>query len=415
MKTKIAVLGAGDRGREAYGNYILQNPGEAEMVAVAEPNPEKRNAFAKEHNIKEENIFKSWEQLLEQEKLADGIIISTMDKMHLEPAKKAMEKDYKILLEKPITPNLEDTLAVLAHNQKHDSEVLVCHVLRYTNFFKKLKELLADQVIGKIQFIDHIENVGYYHFAHSFVRGNWRTTKEAAPIILQKTCHDLDLIYWLFGKKALELKSNGKLSYFNKENAPANSGKRCLECSIEADCPYSAKKIYLTGETGWPVSVISDDLSKKGIYQAVKEGPYGRCVYHSDNNVPDTQTVQMTLEDNIDVNFALTAFSEEINRTIKIFGSQGEIRADFADKTIEIYKFGQEKEKIKIKNSSSGHGGGDAGIMRDFISLLKGEENKSKTLSTLKDSVESHLMAFAAERSRLENRIVNLEEMRKKL
>jgi len=326
-----------------------------------------------------------------------------------------MEKGYKILLEKPITPNLEDTLEVLAHNQKHDVEVLVCHVLRYTNFFKKLKELLADQVIGKIQFIDHIENVGYYHFAHSFVRGNWRTTKEAAPIILQKTCHDFDLIYWLTGKRASELSSRGKLSYFRSENAPDNSAARCLECRIEADCPYSAKKIYLTGESRMPLSVVSDDLSAAGLYQAIKEGPYGRCVYHSDNNVPDTQTVQLTLEDGIEVNFALTAFSDEINRTIKIFGSRGEIRADFVEKTIEIRKFDQEKEKIKIQNSSSGHGGGDAGIMRDFISLLKAEENNSETLSTLKDSVESHLMAFAAEKSRLENRSVDLKEMREKL
>lgn len=414
MSIEIAVLGAGNRGREAYGDYILQNPGEAEIVAVAEPNLHKRNAFAKEHDISPENQFESWEQLLAKEKLADGIIISTMDKMHLKPAKKAMEKGYTILLEKPIAPNLEDTLEILRHNKKHNVEVLVCHVLRYTNFFKKLKELLAEQVIGKVQFVDHIENVGYYHFAHSFVRGNWRTTKEAAPIILQKTCHDLDLIYWLFGKKAVELNSRGKLAYFNQENAPKNSADRCLECAVEADCPYSAKKIYLTGETDWPVSVISDDLSAAGIYKAVQEGPYGRCVYQSDNNVADTQVVQLTLEDDINVNFALTAFSEEINRTIKIFGSQGEIRADFVKQEIEIYKFSQEKETIKVYNNASGHGGGDAGIMKDFISLLKGEKG-GKTLTTLEDSVESHLMAFAAEYSRLNEEKIDLNEFRKNI
>lgn len=242
MTIKIAVLGAGNRGREAYGEYLRNNPGEAQIVAAAEPNSHKRNSFAKEHDIKAENLFESWEELLAKEKLADGIIISTMDKMHLEPAKKAMEKGYKILLEKPIAPNLEDTLEILNHNKKYNVDVLVCHVLRYTSFYKKLKELLDRQLIGKVQFIDHIENIGYYHFAHSFVRGNWRTTKEAAPIILQKTCHDLDLIYWLFEKKAVELTSKGKLSYFNQENAPENSAKRCIECGVESDCPYSAKK-----------------------------------------------------------------------------------------------------------------------------------------------------------------------------
>lgn len=414
MTIKIAVLGAGSRGRETYGEYLRNNPGEAKIVAAAEPNSHKRNSFAKEHGIKTENLFESWEQLLAKEKLADGIIISTMDKMHLEPAKKAMEKGYKILLEKPIAPNLEDTLEILNHNKKYNVDVLVCHVLRYTSFYKNLKELLAQQVIGKVQFIDHIENIGFYHFAHSFVRGNWRTTKEAAPIILQKTCHDLDLIYWLFEKKAVDLTSKGKLSYFNQENAPQNSAKRCIECAVESECPYSAKKIYLTGETKWPVSVITDDLSAEGVYKAVKEGPYGRCVYQSDNNVADTQTVQMTLEDNIEVNFALTAFSEEINRTTKIFGSHGEIRADFVNQTIDIYKFNKGKESIKVYNNASGHGGGDAGIMKDFISLLKGESD-GNSLSTLADSVESHLMAFAAEYSRLNNEKINLEQFRKEI
>lgn len=407
----VAVLGAGNRGREAYGKYIREHPGDIKVVAAAEPDKNKREIFAKEHNLSTEQIFKSWDELLNQERLADGIIIATLDTMHVEPAIRAMGKGYNILLEKPIALNVENTLKIAQNAKETNSKILVAHVLRYTNFYRELKRLLDENIIGKIRYVDHIENIGYYHFAHSYVRGNWRNTNVAAPIILAKSCHDLDLIYWLLGKKCIDLSSHASLEYFTAENQPEGAGDRCLSCSIEAECPYSACKIYLTNNTGWPASVIATDLSYEGRYKVLMEGPYGRCVYKCDNNVPEVQTVRMRFEDNIEVSFALTAFSHEINRTSKFFGTKGEVRADFEHGLIEVYKFGKTEERIKVDNGSGGHGGGDTGLMKYFTKFLK-EDRYIAHMTTIEASLESHLMAFASEEARRKAEVINLARWR---
>ncbi|MDI3548562.1 MAG: hypothetical protein PWR10_2214 [Halanaerobiales bacterium] len=415
----VAVLGAGNRGRDAYGQFIKEHPGEIKAVAVAEPDESRRELFAGEHDIPGEYRFSSWEELLSEERLADGIIIATLDNMHVEPAIMAMERGYKILLEKPIAPNWKDTVRIARKAKETGSKILVAHVLRYTNFYRELKRLLEERVIGEIRFVDHIENIGFFHFAHSYVRGNWRNTDIAAPIILAKSCHDLDLIYWLLGKKCLELSSRASLEFFTPENQPAGAGDRCLNCPVEQDCPYSACKIYLSENTGWPVSVITTDLSYEGRYRALEEGPYGRCVFKCDNNIPEVQSVCMSFEGNIEVNFALTAFSYEINRTSKFFGTRGEIRADFEEGLIEVYRFGQSGEKRKVTAAAGGHGGGDSGLMEQFIELLRGETRSESDgagpgrFTTIENSLESHLMAFAAEKARREGKISRLEDWRK--
>lgn len=407
----VAVLGAGNRGREVYGQYIIEHPGDVKVVAVAEPDERKRGLFVKEHGISKVAQFKSQDALLRKERLADGIIIATLDPMHLKPTLTALDKGYKILLEKPITLDLEGTLQIAKKAKNTGSKVLVAHVLRYTKFYKELKQLLDKKVIGKIRYVDHIENIGYYHFAHSFVRGNWRKTTVAAPIILAKSCHDMDLLYWLLGKKCLSLSSHASLEYFTAKNHPEGAGERCLDCAVEEECPYSASKIYLNNEQGWPVSVITTDLTYEGRYKALEDGPYGRCVFKCDNNVAEVQTVRMTCENNIEVSFALTAFSNEINRTSKFFGTKGEIRADLGNSLIKLYKFGKLEEIIKVKRELGGHGGGDTGLMKQFIKLLRGEAEKDGD-TMIADSLESHLMAFAAEEARKSEQVIKLDDLR---
>ncbi|WP_143710007.1 Gfo/Idh/MocA family protein [Halothermothrix orenii] len=407
----VAVLGAGNRGREAYGEYILRHPEEIRVVAVAEPDKDKRSLFSKEHNIPEENQFSSWEELLSRERLADGIIIATLDKMHIEPTRKALKRGYDILLEKPIAPTLQETISIAREAQKYSNNILVAHVLRYTNFYRGLKEILKKGIIGKIRFVDHIENIGFYHFAHSYVRGNWRNTEVAAPIILAKSCHDMDILYWLLEKKCKNLSSHASLEYFTEKNQPEGASDRCLYCGVEEDCPYSARKIYLNENTGWPASVITTDLSYEGRYKALKEGPYGRCVFKCDNNVPEVQTVRMLFEDDIEVNFALTAFSNEITRTTNIYGSKGEIRADFENGVIEIYEFGRHKSVMTINKDTGGHGGGDTGLMKHFVKVLRGEL-KTEGLTSLSASIESHIMAFAAEKARDRKSVISLDELK---
>lgn len=405
----VAVLGAGNRGRQAYGKYILEHPGDIKAAAVAEPDESKRNLFAKEHKIEEALQFESWEKLLEKDKLADGIIIATLDTMHLEPVLLAMEKGYKILLEKPIAPNLKDLITIYKKYKETKSEVLVAHVLRYTSFFSKLKELLAQKLIGKIRYVDLNEDIGYYHFAHSFVRGNWRNTEVAAPIILAKSCHDLDILHWLLESKTKKITSSASLEIFKADQQPEGAADRCINCKIAADCPYSARKIYLGENTDWPTAVITTDLSYEGRFKALREGPYGRCVWKCDNNVPEVQRVNMTQNDNTEVNFTLTAFSKEITRKIKIYGSLGEISGDFEEGIIEVSVFGKTDSLIKIKSDSGNHGGGDRGFMDQFVSLLQGKETDQR-VSSLGDSIESHLMAFAAEEARAQDLVIDFKK-----
>jgi len=409
---EVIVIGAGNRGYEAYGKIILKRP-DIKAVAVAEPNDVKRERFAKEHNIPPERQFKTWEEVFEREKFADGVIITTMDRMHVKPAIEAIKKGYKILLEKPIGVNLEEIKELYQVAKKYNASITVAHVLRYTMFFQKLKELLNKQEIGELIGINLVENIGFFHFAHSFVRGNWRNSETSAPSILAKSCHDLDILTFLTGEKSQVLSSFGELRYFKRENAPKGAKERCLDCSV--DCPYDAKKIYLGDYTGWPVSVISEDLSLEGRLKALREGPYGRCVYYSDNNVVDHQEVLIKFKNNIYASFIMTAFTNKITRKIYLYGSHGEIYGDLDENKIYIQKFGKENELINLNlpfKDLVGHAGGDEGIIEEFVKALKGEIKE--TLSNIEESIESHLMAFSAEESRLSNKVINMDEVRAK-
>ena len=186
MKQVTAIVaGAGRRGRKAYASYALDNPNELKIVGVAEPDEEKREAFREEHNIPGENCFKSWEELLSQPKMADCVLICTMDNMHYGPVKMAAEKEYHILCEKPMSSDREE-LEDMARIARESGKVFsICHVLRYSPFFSELKRLLDAGAIGELVSVQHIESVGFWHQAHSFVRGNWRNSEESTANVFQ--------------------------------------------------------------------------------------------------------------------------------------------------------------------------------------------------------------------------------------
>jgi predicted dehydrogenase len=410
-KVSVIMIGAGNRGYEAYGRIILKRP-DIKVVAVAEPNDIRRERFAREHNIPKEFQFKSWEEVFEREKFADGVIITTMDRMHVAPAKSAIKKGYKVLLEKPIGVNMDEIKDLYREAKKYNASITVAHVLRYTPFFQKLRELLIKKAIGDLVGINLVENIGFFHFAHSFVRGNWRNSNTSAPSILAKSCHDLDILIFLVRGKVKYLSSYGELVHFRKEKAPSGATERCLDCKL--DCPYDAKKIYLGDYTGWPVSVISEDLSLEGRLKALREGPYGRCVYFSDNNVVDHQVVSLKFENSIYATFTMSAFTEKITRKINVYGTHGEIYGDLDENIIEVKYFGKGEERINLNlpfKDMVGHGGGDEGIIDEFVKALKGEVKD--TLSNIEESIESHLMAFSAEEARLNNKIVDMDQVRK--
>lgn len=407
MKPVTAViLGAGSRGC-SYAEYAKEYPGQLQIVAIAEPRGDRRNLLAQELNVPESKRFTSWQELLAQPKMADCAFVCTLDDDHTEPAVRAMELGYHLLLEKPMSNTAQECRTIVEAAKKYERKLAVCHVLRYTPFFMTLKSLIDQGEIGEVTTINQIENVGYWHQAHSFVRGNWRTVRETSPMILQKSCHDMDIILWLMGRDCIRVQSFGSLRHFTPENAPEGAPERCLDgCPLADSCPYYAPKLYLDMSlTGWPVDVITTDLSEEGRRRALEEGPYGRCVYRCDNDVVDRQVVNLEFEGGAVATFTMTGLTADFSRQLKIFGTKGQIQADMGTKEIVLHRFGEEKEIIPVEAAASGHGGGDFGILRDFLRVLR-EGGESRTSAEV--SLQSHLICFAAEKSRNEHIVVEL-------
>ena len=402
------VLGAGSRG-STYAGFAGEYPDLLQIVAVAEPRADRRDLLADALGIPESNRFASWQELLAQPRMADCAFVCTMDDDHTAPAVRAMELGYHLLLEKPMSNNEEECRLIADTAEKTGRTLAVCHVLRYTPFYMTLKNLIEQGQIGQVTAINQIENVGYWHQAHSFVRGNWRNSHETSPMILQKSCHDMDILLWLMGRNCQRVQSFGSLGHFTPENAPAGAPERCLDGCAHADtCPYYAPRLYLDmNRTGWPVDVISTDLSEAGRRRALEEGPYGRCVYRCDNDVVDRQVVNLEFEGGAVATFTMTAFSADFSRQLKIFGTAGQITADMGTKQIVLHRFGEDKQVIPLDEGAerSGHGGGDYGIIRDFLQVLH-SGGESRTSANV--SLQSHLICFAAERSRKEHIVVEL-------
>ena len=410
MKKPISfvILGAGQRGLEVYGNYIKEHPEKALVTAVAEPIEARRRKAARVHNIKPEHVFSSWKEILEQPKLADAAIIATPDKHHFEPALALLKKGYHLRLEKPMATSEEEVRKIVEVTENSKLTLSVAHVLRYTKYFQKIREIIASGKVGNVISINHIEHIGYEHYAHSFVRGNWASSKKSAPMILTKACHDMDILLFLLGKSCKRVSSFGSLSYFKNENKPTGAANRCLDCSLAQDqCAYSASKFYLKAleekKISWPIAVITEDHSEEGVLKALQEGPYGRCVYSADNDVVDHQVVSLEFEDGISANFTMTAFTAKYLRRTNVYCSNAEIEG--TGSKIKVRYFDSQKEEVFDysdidKNPIKDHLDGDAGIMHDFIEAIATNDPEKKR-SSARESLESHLIAFAAERARL--------------
>lgn len=401
-KIKIAVIGAGARGFLSYMPYVQRFPHEVEVVAVAEPNEERRMRFAEAFNLTSEQLHLNWEELLNQPKFCDALLICTQDQMHYEPTIAALRKGYHVLLEKPMSNHPIECIEMERIAREEKRLLSICHVSRYTPFWKQMKELIRDGMIGDIISIQHNENVGYLHYAHSFVRGNWRNDALSSPMILAKSCHDMDLIRWLVDAECKRVSSFGSLTHFVSDHAPIGSTVRCTDgCVVESSCSYSALKFYMQDIEANPfAALIADPPTEANRMKAIMEGPYGKCVYQTDNNVVDHQTVNMEFENGVTVIFSMCGFTRDMNRIIQVMGSKGEIRGDLLSGQIDLFQFSSGTQTvIQVPSNSSGHQGGDDGIMRQFLSDLRNGQYVD-TLTSAEASLESHLMAFAAEESR---------------
>ncbi|MEH7179276.1 Gfo/Idh/MocA family protein [Neobacillus vireti] len=413
MKTMTAILiGAGDRGARAYAPYALAYPNELKIVGVAEPDVERRAKLQQTHNIPNENAYEAWEEVLDlNQKKADIAIICTLDRNHFQPTMRALELGYHVLLEKPMSPDPMECILMEQAAKKYNRQLTICHVLRYTDFWSTIKKVIAKGEIGEVVSLQLNENVEVMHMSHSFVRGNWNNKEKSSPMILQKSCHDMDIISFVMGKECKRISSYGSLMHFKEENAPQGAPQRCLDgCPAELECPYHAGRYYLGQGKGW-AKKFTEDYSNEGIIKALQETPYGKCVYRSDNNVVDHQVVNMEFEDGATATFSMCGFTREQTRIVQIMGTKGEIRGNMEENSISVFDFLTKHETvINFDNPVGGHGGGDTGIIRTFLKEIQ-FGNHEDSVSSASASVRSHLMAFAAEDSRLnQGQSINLDD-----
>jgi len=457
---QAVLIGAGQRGIDSYGPYALHYPGELNFVAVAEPDPERRARFANLHHIQPENQFESWELLLERPCLGRAALICTQDQMHTGPTLMALNAGYDVLLEKPMAPTLDECQLLVKTAESAGRQLHICHVLRYTKHFQKMKSVIESGILGDIVNVSHRENVAWWHMAHSYVRGNWRNTTLSTPMILAKCCHDLDILIWLLNDRSVNLSSVGGLIHYRPENAPAGAAQRCLDgCRAADSCRYYAPFVYvdhtplwrsiadtrrgfvswaarqqnnhpglikmlsvfipvlqtLTDYRGWPSSALTNDATSENVMAALQDGPYGRCVYHCDNDVVDHQVVSMQFERGTSVTLTMHGHSHLEGRSTRIEGSNATLKSEFSHGSswIEVNEHGSDRcTRYDITAPlRSGHGGGDFGLIAGFVRALW-ENNEKAALTTARRSLESHLMAFAAEDARLGQKTVRMADYR---
>lgn len=416
---EAVLLGAGNRGYGVYGAWALEHPDRLRFVAVADPDPLRRERFAREHGIPPERCFSSWQDLLEQPQFAPALVNALPDPLHEESAVRALERGYHQLLEKPLAHTLEGGIRIARAAQESGKVLMLGYVLRFAPFFRTLKRILESGDLGQIVTVMWRENVASTHFAHSYVRGNWGNQSRSSPFVLAKSSHDLDLLGWLLGTRVKVASSFGNLLHFRAEQAPKGAPQRCLDgCPAENTCPYHVKHIYLSSNIGWPTGVISTDLSLKGRMKALEYGPYGRCVYHADNDVVDHQVASLLFENGVTATFTVHGHSAEEGRTLRMDGTRATLYGTFSASRqhlrLEPHNIRYPAEEIALDiapgMSGAGHGGGDAGLCAAFVNAVQKEQ-----IQPLEDYLESQILAFALEEARLSERVVDLAEFRSRV
>lgn len=451
---RAILIGAGQRGAQSYAPYALDHPDQLQFVAVVEPNFVRRENFAKQYQIAPENQFEDWQPLLMRPAIADVALVCTQDWQHAAPAIAAMRAGYHVLLEKPMANIASECRELYAVSAETKRQLHICHVLRYTPHFQKMRELVQSGVLGEIIDVDHRENVAFYHMAHSYVRGNWRNKDETSPMILAKCCHDFDILSWVLSESPKKLSSFGELNHFRSENAPEGAPLRCTDgCPVEDTCPFFAPNIYLTmapfwsglADTargfprwaakeysenpaviralaflspslrqitkyqGWPLTVLAENPTRENIEDALRTGPYGRCVYHCDNNVVDHQVVMMQMESEATVTLTMQGHSHFEHRSTRIEGSHGRLMAEFGNGgsriIVDEHRTDWHMEYDTSAKLEDGHGGGDFHLMEFFVKSIREGDFENVLLGT-KEALRSHLLAFAAEDSRLQGKVL---------
>lgn len=409
MKTKVVIIGCGARGGETYGRYFIES-GEAQIVAICDTNQARLDGFRKEFGLSVDKCFTNYNDLFALGKIADVCVVAVMDKDHHEVAMKAMSLGYHLLLEKPVCGTAEQCTEIRDYAEANNLLVTVCHVMRYTSYYRYLKKLITDGTIGQMIGIEQTEDVAYWHMAHAFVRGNFCNSDTTSPMILQKCCHDMDLLVYLTEQRPMSVSSMGSLRYFKSQNAPQGSAERCVDCKVQ-NCPFNAVDFYIGNAKElisqgrsvnvWPYAQVAVEPTIDSLMQSLRTTKWGKCVFHSDNNVVDHQFSVIQFQNGLVGTLTMIGFSADGGRQTHVYGTEGELYLDEQSRTITIQRFGDKKQVVSFDSLAtdfSGHGGGDKVMLKEFLDCVR--TGKKSFNSDITRSVDSHLMCFAAEESR---------------
>lgn len=418
-KLTVIVIGASARGM-AYARHMKTLADRYDIVGVADPIAARRNSIKNMFDIPEENCYTDYKDILAQPKMADIAIIATQDSLHTAPALMAIEKGYHLLLEKPVAPTPEECIEICNAAKAKGVKVLVCHVLRYTPFYKTVKKALMDGMIGEVMSVLAVEAVGNWHHSHSFVRGDWKCEKESNPMLLAKCCHDLDLIQWLVDRDCEKISSFGELTYFTPENAPKGAPRRCYntQCPARGTCPYDVAKVYLSPDAapfmrsaaarGFTDVFPPEDAA---VIEGLSKTAFGNCAFYAGNDVVDHQIVNMQFKGGVTASLTMNAFNKG-GRYIRIFGTKGELYANASDTEITVFTFEDRQTKslsvMKTEESiAGGHGGGDGGIVAEMYDYLS-DNYTGYCAADIETSIRNHLLGFAAEKARHQDTVEHI-------
>jgi len=422
-KLSCIIVGAGHR---ALG-YASACSDEMEVLGVADPSDLRREYAAKKFNLAPSQCFQSAEDLAEHPKLADFIINGTMDQQHVPTAIPLLERGYDMLLEKPFATNEEEMWKLLETVRRTKRKVCICHVLRYAPFYSEIRRQIEDGVIGDIINIQATEHVSYHHMAVAFIRGKWnRTDYSQSTMLMSKSCHDLDLITWMkSGAYPKRVYSFGNNFQFRPEKAPSGAGSQCIvDCAIEKDCLYSARKHYIDHPDRWAPYVWDslehiDNPSIEDKIESLKTSPYGRCAWKTDMDVVDHESVLIEFEDGCTATLNLVGGCAKPSRSIHLIGTHGEIQGSLEDSKFTIrhidprsgHEFSEQIVDLNVTGDMTGafggHGGGDDKLVKDFLDYLNGAK-PSLSATNIENSIAGHLVGFCANRSTAENKAIDI-------
>ena len=420
---RIGAVGCGARSH-TYLSLIAEHHRERfRICAAADPVPVRRDRIRRlARDPGQVQLYDRAEELFAAAPELDLVIVGTQDRQHLQHALRAMDCGYDVVLEKPVGATTDEVLRLRDRAAERKRRIVVCHVLRYTPFYRRIRDLLSTGAVGAVRSIQASEGVGPWHFAHSYVRGHWNNSDRATPMIVAKSCHDTDILAWLADAACTQVSSVGSLTSFRADQAPPGATPRCTDgCPHLGTCFYDAHR-YLSDQRHWLELVFDGGSAAPDaeIRAWLDVSDWGRCVYRHDNDAPDHQTAQFSFANGISATLTVTAFGT--GRALTIYGTEGVLRAGQPMRDvlgvpadIVVERHGGAVEHISVESPEDpsgrygGHFGGDRGLVDALYDELVTRE-RDAMLSSIDTAVEGHRMAFAAEEARQTGRCVDLSE-----